>query len=82
MTDFNEKFYNTCGDYPYVRFVSAKVDSERFKVTLEAVYKKEREQDFVKARSRIIEVARTLLPPSVSVMLSASSYAFSSGGFL
>ncbi len=79
MTDFNEKFYNTCGDYPYVRFVSAKVDSERFKVTLEAVYKKEREQDFVKARSRIIEVARTLLPPSVSVTLSASPIAFSSG---
>lgn len=79
MTDFNEKFKEKCGDYPYVRFVSAKVDSEHFKVTLGAVYKQEREKDFLKARAHITEIARSLLPPSADVALVASPVIFSSG---
>ena len=79
MTDFNDKFMALTDAFPYIRFVSAKIDADRLKVTLAAVYKKSREKDFTENKNRILAQAAKLLPPSARIELSASPSVFTSG---
>lgn len=72
MSDFNERFKEVTSDFPYIRFLSAKIDADRLKVVVSAVYQKERETDFSRNRERIIAAVKTILPPSIYVELSAS----------
>ena len=57
MTDFNDKFMALTDEFPYIRFVSAKIDADRLKVTLAAVYKKSCEKDFTEHKNRILAQA-------------------------
>lgn len=72
MTDFNERFRELTADYPYIRFLSAKVDADRFKVAVAAVYKKEHERDYIRSKEKIIDILKKLLPPSVYIELNAT----------
>lgn len=72
MSDFNEKFRKLTGDFPYLRFISAKVDTDRLKVTVTAVYKKEYEKELSRSRDIITDKLKKLLPPSVRIELVTS----------
>ena len=72
MSDFNERFRELTADYPYVRFLSAKVDAVKFKVTVSAVYKKEYEREFQHNKEKIVDVIKRLLPPSTYIELTAA----------
>lgn len=78
MSDFNERFTNSTRDFPYIRFLSAKVDADNLKVTVKGVYRKEFENQFLKDRQRITAELKKLLPPSARVELSASAMSYTS----
>lgn len=46
MSDFNEKFRKLTGDFPYLRFISAKVDTDRLKVTVTPYTKRSMKRSF------------------------------------
>ena len=72
MSDFNERFKELTSEYPYVRFLSAKVDADRLKVVVSAVYKKECEKEYIRNKEKIIAIIKKLLPPSTYIELNAT----------
>lgn len=72
MSEFNERFKELTSDYPYIRFLSAKVDADKFKVTVTAVYKKEYERDYLQSKNKITEVLKRMLPPSTYIEIAAA----------
>lgn len=72
MSDFNQRFAELTKEFPYIRFMSAQVNADTFRVSVIGVYRKDAERDFLKDRDRITDALKQLLPPSVAVHLVAT----------